>query len=78
MVRELLGYEIIEDRNILVHGVFLLPRRRLHLLKTRSHDHLDVLSAQPARGAAAVHGGVAAAQHDHALANLVDMPEGDG
>jgi hypothetical protein len=34
-----------------------------------------LLAAEAARGAAAVHRGVAAAQHDHALADLVDVAE---
>ena len=38
---------------------------------------LHVLAAEAARGAAAVHRGVAAAEHDHALADLVDVAEGD-
>ena len=38
---------------------------------------LHVLAAEAARGAAAIHGGVAAAEHDHALADLVDVAERD-
>ncbi len=38
---------------------------------------LDVLAAEPARGAAAIHRGVAAAEHDDALADLVDVAERD-
>ena len=60
-----------------MHRVFLLPGRRLHFLEARADDHLHVLAAEPARGAAAVHGGVAAAQHDHPSADLVDMAERD-
>src|SRR5262249_37573764 len=48
-----------------------------HLVEAAAHDHLDIVGAEPARGAAAVHRGVAAAQHDHALADLVDMAERD-
>src|SRR6201996_6818980 len=65
----------IEDRNVLMHGVFFFPGARLHLLETGTHDHLDVLAAEAARGAAAIHRRVAAAEHDHALADLVDMAE---
>ena len=36
-----------------------------------------LLAAEAARGAAAVHGGVAAAEHDDAPADLVDMAERD-
>ena len=75
VVDERLRHHEIEDRNILVDGVVLLPRRGLHLLETGAHDHLDVLAAEPARGAAAVHRGIAAAEHDDALADLVDMAE---
>src|SRR5690606_29672485 len=39
-------------------------------------DHFHVLAAEPARSAAAVHGGVAAAEHDDALADLRGMAEG--
>src|SRR5438105_3827536 len=60
-----------------MHGVFLFPGRRLHFLETRAHDDLHVLAAHPPRRAAAVHGSVAAAQHDHPLADLVDMTERD-
>ena len=63
------------DRDALVHGVFLFPRRRLHLLEARAHHHVDLLAAEPARRAAAVHGGVAAAEHDHALADLGGVAE---
>src|SRR5216683_32770 len=65
----------IEDRNILMEGVFFLPGARLHLLKAGTHDHLDVLAAETARGAAAVHRGIAATEHDHALAALVGVAE---
>ena len=58
-----------------LHRVVLFPGRRLHLLEAGADDHLHVLAAEPARGAAAVHRGVAAAQHDHALADLVDVAE---
>ena len=77
LVGECLGHQEVEDRDVLVHRVFLLPGRRLHLLEAGADDHLDVLAAQAARGAAAVHGGVAAAQHDHPLADLVDVAERD-
>ncbi len=74
---EFLGHEVVQDRDVLVHGVFLLPGRRLHFLEAGADDHLDVLAAQSARGATAVHGGVAAAQHDDPLADLADVAERD-
>ena len=44
--------------------------------KPGAHDHLHVVAAEALRGAAAVHRGVAAAEHDHALADLRDVAEG--
>ena len=75
VVGEFLRHQEIEDRDVLVHGVLLFPGGRLHLLEAGAHDHLHVLAAEPARGAAAVHRGVAAAEHDDALADLVDVAE---
>src|SRR4029079_14256704 len=70
-------HHVIEDRNILVKGVFLFPRARLHFLEAGAHDDLDVLAAEAARGAAAIHRGVAPGEHDDALADLLDMAERD-
>ena len=77
LVGEFLRHQEIEDRDVLVHGVLLFPGGRLHLLEAGAHDHLHVLAAEAARGAAAVHGGVAAAEHDDALADLGDVAERD-
>src|SRR3990167_4315628 len=41
-------------------------------LNTPAHDHFYIRAAQAPRRAAAVHRGVAAAQHNHALANAGD------
>src|SRR6185437_13961600 len=60
-----------------MHRVFFLPGRRLHLLEAAAHHHGDVLAAQALRRAAAIHGRVAAAEHDDALADAGDMAEGD-
>ena len=38
---------------------------------------LKRVAAEPARGAAAIHGGVAAAKHDDALADRIDVAERD-
>src|SRR6202012_844551 len=65
----------IEDRNILVDGVFLFPGRGLHFLEAGTHDDLHVFAAEPSGGAAAIHRGVAAAEHDHALAALVGVAD---
>ena len=75
LVGEFFGDAEVEDRNILMDRVFLFPRAGLHFLKARANDHLDLFAAQPARGAATVHGGVAPAQHDHAATDLAHMLE---
>src|SRR6266436_8346327 len=75
IVRESFGYQEIEDRDAFVHRVLLLPWRGLHLFEAGTHHDRDLFAAEPARGTAAVHGGVAAAEHDHALADLVDVAE---
>src|SRR5712691_6815979 len=72
---EFLRHQVIQDGNPLVLRVLLLPRARLHLLEAGAHDHLDVLAAEALRGAAAVHRGIAAAEHDHALAEPGGMAE---
>src|ERR1700686_7826 len=77
VVNEGLRHHEIEDRNVLVNGVLFLPRARLHLLEAGTHDHLDVLAAETARGAAAIHRGIAAAEHDHTLADLAGVFERD-
>src|SRR4029079_11873530 len=61
----------------LVRGVFLFPGARLHLVEARAHDDLDVVAADAPRGAAAVPGGGAAAQHDDPLADLRGVAEGN-
>src|SRR5260370_9783373 len=70
-------HEKIDDRDALVLRVLLLPGRGLHLLEARSHDDGDLLAAEAARGAAAIHRRVAAAEHDDTAADPVDMAEGD-
>src|SRR6266446_4800349 len=72
---EFLRHQVIQDRNPLVLRVLLLPRARFHLLEAGAHDHLDVLAADTLRGPAAVHRGVAAAEHDDALADRGGMAE---
>src|SRR4029077_11270452 len=53
------------------------PGTRLHLLEAGTHHHLHVIAAEPARRAAAIHRGVAATKHDHALADALDVAERD-
>src|SRR5690606_20200015 len=57
---KLLGHVVVDDGDVLVHGVFLFPGRRLHVGEGTAHDNLDVVAAEAAGGAAAIHGGVAA------------------
>src|SRR3954451_17902815 len=77
LMGEFLRHEEIVDRDAFMHGILLFPRARLHLLEAGAHDHLHVLAAEAARGAAAVHRGIAAAEHDDALADLGDVAERD-
>src|ERR1700722_20452024 len=75
LVGEFLWHEVIEDRNVLVHGVSLFPGRRFHFLEAGADDHFDVFAAEPARRPSAIHRGVAAADQNAALADLVDVTE---
>jgi hypothetical protein len=60
-----------------VHRVFFFPGTGFHLLEAGADDDLDVLAAKAARRAAAVHGGVAAAEDDHPLADRSGVAESD-
>jgi hypothetical protein len=75
VMSELLRHQEIEDRDALVHGILLLPGRGLHFLEAGADHHRDLLAAEAARGTAAIHGGVAAAQHDDAPADPGDVAE---
>src|SRR5213082_403356 len=75
---ELDRHEKVEDRDALMHRVLFFPGRCLHLLEAAAHDDRNFLAAEPARGAAAIHRRVAAAEHDDAATDLVDMAERDG
>src|SRR4029077_9486312 len=75
--RELLRHQIIEDRDVFVHGVLLLPGGRLHLLEAGANHHLYVFAAKAARGATAIHRRIAAAEYDNALADAIDVAKGD-
>src|SRR5690349_1630569 len=76
-VRERLRNEIVVDRDAFVHRVFFFPRRRFHLLETRTYDDVDLLAAQATRTATAIHCRVTAAHHDDALADRLHMAERD-
>src|SRR5580700_10501201 len=55
--------------------VLFFPGRGLHLLEAAAHDDGHFLAAEAARGAAAIHRRIAAAEHDDPAADLVDMAE---
>jgi hypothetical protein len=57
---------------------FLFPWRRLHLFEAGAHDDIHLLAAKAASGTAAIHGGIAAAEHDNPPADLGDMSERNG
>src|SRR5205085_8723955 len=78
IMSELDRHEEIEDWDALMHRILFLPGRGLHFLEAAAHDDRDFLAAEAPRGAAAIHRRVAAAEHDDAAADLVDMAERDG
>src|SRR5580692_5026558 len=75
VVGEFLGHEEIENWNVLVHRILLLPGGCFHFLEAGTNDHLHVLATEPARRAAAVHCRIAAAKNDDALADRGDVAE---
>jgi hypothetical protein len=66
---------VLDDRDALLLGVLELPRRRLEVRARAPRHDADVASAEPARGAAAVHRRVADADDQHALADRAHVPE---
>ena len=77
LVHEFLGGPVVDDGNALAHGILLLPIRGFHHLEGGAHHHRDALCAEPLGGAAAVHGGVAAAHDDDVAGNGIGVAEGD-
>jgi pyruvate/2-oxoglutarate dehydrogenase complex dihydrolipoamide dehydrogenase (E3) component len=59
--------------------VAVIERKRFGgtCVKAGTDDDFHLLAAEAARGAAAIHRGVAAAEHDYAPADLVDVSERD-
>src|SRR5262249_863699 len=72
---ESFGHQVVEDRDAFVHRVLFLPRARLHLVEARPHSDFYIIPSKAPRGAAAVHRGVAAAEHDDALADPAGVAE---
>src|SRR5690606_29933706 len=64
------------NRDAFVHRVFLLPGARLHLVEAGAHDDANVLAAEAAGRPAAIHRGVAAAEHHDPTTDLGDVFEG--
>src|SRR6516165_4785499 len=77
LMGEFLRHQPVEDRDAFVHRILFLPGRGLHLLKPAAHDDGDFVAAEPARGAAAIHRRVAAAEDDDTAPDLVDVAERD-
>src|SRR5690606_22839396 len=69
---------IDDDLDALLLRVLELPVGSLEELPRLARHDLHVLRAEPQRAATAVHRRVADADDQHALADAVDVPEGDG
>ena len=69
---------IDDDLDLLLLRILQFPLGGLEEAARLARHDLDVPGAEPERGAAAIHGGVADADDEHALADRVDVLEGDG
>ena len=74
---ERLGRAVDDDLDALLLGVLELPGRGLEEAARLARHDLHALRAETQDGAAAVHRGVADADDEHALADLLDVAEGD-
>ena len=68
---------IDEDLHVLFFGVLQLPVGCLEKPPRLASHHLDVCGTQAQRRATTVHGGVTDADDQHALADLLDVLEGN-
>src|SRR5580704_4238996 len=68
---------IDDDFDFFSLGVFEFPLGSLEELTRLARHDLDVFGAEPERAAAAIHGGIADADDQNPLADLVDVTEGD-
>jgi hypothetical protein len=64
---------IDQDLDAFFLGVLQLPRRSFEESARAARHHLDVFSAQPAAGPAAIHGRVADADDQHLFADGIGM-----
>src|SRR5690606_38174706 len=74
---ELFGIMIVEDWNALALCVLDLPFRRLHILARRADGYRHLLGTEAQSRPAAVHGGVAATDHQDAATYTLYVLEGD-
>ena len=74
-VQERLRHAVVEDRDAFVHRVLLLHGLAFISSKPERTTTFTSRRRGRQRAAAAVHRGVAAAEHEHALADLVDVAE---
>src|SRR6185312_12831778 len=72
---EMLRRAVDDDLDALLFGVLQLPRGSLEEAPRLARHHLHALGTQAQAGAAAVHGGVADADDQHPLTDLVDVAE---
>ena len=63
---------------ISIRGVLEFPGGCLEELPRLARHDLDVFRPEPQRCSAAIHGGVADSDHEHVLADGIDVLEGDG
>src|SRR5262249_24338103 len=74
---EPLGSVIVEDRDAFVQGILDFSFGRLHHAARAAHRDGYLFGAKANGGAAAIHGGVAATNHDDAAPDLFDVAERD-
>ena len=72
---EALRRVILDDVDAFFLGILELPWRRFEKFASATRDHVGVGATEPARRAAAIHGGVAHADDEYLLANRLDMAE---
>ena len=73
-----LGGVVDDDVDAFFFGVVELPGRGFEVAAGAAGHHFNVLTAEAARGTAAVHGGVADADDEDLFADGIEVAEGDG
>ena len=77
-MHKFLGHVVVDDGDVLRHGVVNLPGRGLHLRPLGTHHHLHVFSAQAAGCPATVHGRITAPEHEDSATDLAEMLKSNG